>query len=165
MHLRRHRGVSAVVRSEGVRLVQGRVEAVQLSGLDWHSRAGLTARRLTVSAPDGAALSYLEVLAGRIALTAPAYGWAEAVFSAADFGNFLLYRPVTDTVPAILGERFVFSGEGVSIDVARKKGGVWRSPGAPQGAGGLGSRAAPGRCRDRPRHRPGPLRRHSGRRC
>mmetsp|Transcript_76376 Transcript_76376/g.151062 ORF Transcript_76376/g.151062 Transcript_76376/m.151062 type:complete len:305 (+) Transcript_76376:60-974(+) len=120
LHLRRYQSVRAAVRSQTNTLVQGRVQAVHLQGLDWHSRADLTARRLIVTAPDGAALNYLEALAGQLTLTAPTTGWAEAVFDARDFGNFLKYQPVATTVPRIAGERFLFSSEGVVVDTAAR---------------------------------------------
>jgi len=120
-HLKSRKSVRAVVRSYFGELIGGRVAAVHLSGEAWHSRADLTARRLTVAALNGASLDYAELLAGRITLTTPAQGCAEAVFDSSDFGNFLQYRPVAKIAPLVCGQRLVFVKDSVRIDSPGRK--------------------------------------------
>jgi len=122
LHLRSHQSVHVVVHCRFSDLVRGHVDSVFLDGTDWHSRAGITARRLTISTPHGASLRYLEVLAGRITLTSPAMGMADAVFDASDFGNFLCYPPVAASAPVINGcGKFTFLRSGVVIDAVGRR--------------------------------------------
>lgn len=115
--LRNHAGVHVTVSSELGQLAQGRVAGVHLEGREWRTQRGLTARRLVVAALDGAALDYNELIfAQRVTLTEPASGWAEAMFDARDFGNFLLYAPVFGAAPTFESSTVRFCPDGASID-------------------------------------------------
>eukprot|EP00929_Paragymnodinium_shiwhaense_P100764 TRINITY_DN63330_c0_g1_i1.p1 TRINITY_DN63330_c0_g1~~TRINITY_DN63330_c0_g1_i1.p1 ORF type:complete len:323 (-),score=49.67 TRINITY_DN63330_c0_g1_i1:674-1642(-) len=115
--LRSHNGVKVAVRSRWEDLLRaGSVEAVHLSGRNWRTKLDLTARSLVVAALKGARLDYGALMQGRVSLTAPAHGWAEGVFDADDFGNFLLYPQVAARLPQVAGTRLKFQSSGIVID-------------------------------------------------
>ncbi|CAJ1355755.1 unnamed protein product, partial [Effrenium voratum] len=74
------------------------------------TKLGLRARALRVAALRGAALDYGELLQGRVTLTEAAQGWAEAVFDAEEFADFLVYPQVAAAAPQLEGAQFRFCG-------------------------------------------------------
>eukprot|EP00913_Durusdinium_trenchii_P022361 g21007.t1 len=109
--------------------MRGRVEAVKLFGKNWMepqprvalacTKLQLRARQLTVTT-HCAALDYGELLQGRVTLTEVAKGFAEAIFDAEEFGDFLLYPQVAQAAPVVLGSRFRFMEQKVKIDFETK---------------------------------------------
>ncbi|CAK9096164.1 Zeta-carotene-forming phytoene desaturase [Durusdinium trenchii] len=117
--LRRYDLVSVSVASRWDQLMRGRVEAVKLFGKNWCTKLQLRARQLTVTT-HCAALDYGELLQGRVTLTEVAKGFAEAIFDAEEFGDFLLYPQVAQAAPVVLGSRFRFMEQKVKIDFETK---------------------------------------------
>jgi hypothetical protein len=105
--LRSYKSVKTSVACDGLSLLQGRVNGVSVAGERWASPLGLTAERFDIILGP-AALDVPAVAAGRILLKPPQpRGAARALFSASDFGRFLVH-PLTAAAAASSG--FAFDG-------------------------------------------------------
>ncbi|GAX83478.1 hypothetical protein CEUSTIGMA_g10903.t1 [Chlamydomonas eustigma] len=93
--LRKFSLVEVKVESDGISLLQGKMQAASVSGRDWESPAYLTARELQFCVGE-VAIDYTKLLTQQqIVLHNVPVGYGNVVFNARDFGNFITHPLVT----------------------------------------------------------------------
>lgn len=119
--LRSHASIDADVDCTVPGLMTGQVDGVVISGKDWVSRQNLTCQSLRFAVGTVAIDQIALVAEQLVKLRGVATGSAELVFTANDFGNFLVH-PLTRAASRVAGPggyEFVFDGGPEVIKTAR----------------------------------------------